>query len=42
MITGTFTGWVRNQDGAYANGGRPYTYEVESPNLPTLSRRRRR
>jgi hypothetical protein len=25
-ITGTFTGWVRNQDGAYANGGRPYTY----------------
>jgi hypothetical protein len=25
-ITGTFTGWVRNQEGAYANGGRPYTY----------------
>ncbi|TWF75985.1 trypsin-like peptidase [Pseudonocardia hierapolitana] len=25
-ITGTFTGWVHNQDGAYANGGRPFTY----------------
>ena len=25
-ITGTFTAWVRNQDGAYANGGRPYSY----------------